>query len=406
MTLQRNYFSTLFYIRKTRLLKNGEAPICLRITMNGQRAEMQIKRSVPLSCWNTSKGCAVGKDSKIMELNRYLDAIKAKLYQIHRTLIEEGMPISSDILLRKFNGISDKPKMLLEIFREHNKKYRELIDKEYVKGTVLRYERTVKYLEEMLLLKYKCKDIPLKEINNAFVLEFEHFIKVNKGCANNATVKYLKNLKKVITLALANKWMTENPFIGMHFHLTKSNRCFLTEEELSKIINKQFDIPRLSLVKDIFVFCCLTGLAFTDVKHLTPDNISCDSNGCWWIRKPREKTDNMCNIPLMDIPRELADKYKEHPDCIKNGVVFPVPSNQKMNAYLKEIADICGISKPLTTHIARHTFSCLAIANKVSIEVIAKMLGHSDIRTTKIYARLMDNTIAEEMEVMRRKFRC
>jgi site-specific recombinase XerD len=319
-------------------------------------------------------------------------------------LVEENRPINAEILIRNFNGKGESPKMLLEVFREHNKKYRDLLGRDYVKGTVLRYERTVRYLEEMLLSKYGLEDIPMKDLTNEFILNFEHFVKVEKNCAQNATVKYLKNLKKVTRLALVNKWMTDDPFVNIHFHQTQSNRDFLTEEELNRIIDKQFEIPRLETVRDIFVFCALSGLAFTDIQHLKPEHVTQDNNGDYWIRKPREKTNNMCNIPLLDIPRMIAEKYKDHPDCIKKGVVLPVPSNQRMNSYLKEIADICGIKKDLTTHIARHTFACIAIANKVSMESIAKMLGHTDIRTTKIYAKLMDRTVLEEMDTLKQKF--
>ena len=220
----------------------------------------------------------------------------------------------------------------------------------------MRYERTVRYLEEMLQSQYNLKDIPLKELNHEFVLNFEHFVKVQKSCAQNAAVKYLKNLKKITRLALVNKWIADDPFTEIRFHQTQSNRDFLTEEELNAIINKKVDIPRLETVRDIFVFCALSGLAFTDAQHLTPEHITQDSNGDYWIRKPREKTNNMCNIPLLDIPRMIAEKYKNHPECIKKGVVLPVPSNQRMNSYLKEIADVCGIKKALSTHIARHTF--------------------------------------------------
>ncbi len=321
--MQRNYFSILFYIRKTRLLKNGE---------------------------------------------------------------------------------TDTPKTLLEIFREHNQKYRDLMGKEFAKGTVLRYERTVTYLEEFLQAKYNLNNIPIKNVTNSFVLEFEHYVKITKNCAQNAAIKYLKNLKKVTRLALANKWLDEDPFYGIRFHQTQTNRDFLTEEELNTIINRNFGIPRLEIVRDIFVFCSFTGLAFTDVKHLTPDHITYTPDSGYWIKKAREKTNNLCNVPLLEIPLRIIEKYKNHPGCLAKGVVLPVPSNQKMNSYLKEIADVCGINKTLSTHIARHTFACVAIANRVSMESIAKMLGHSDIKTTKIYARLMDKSVAEEMNAMRRKF--
>ena len=336
----------------------------MRITVNGQRAEIQIKRSVEVSKWNSQKECTAGKDRKAMELNHYLDTVRTKVLKIHR----------------------------------------ELMGKDYVAGTVLRYERTARYLEELLQKEYGMNDIPLKEINHEFITKFEHYVKTEKSCAQNAAVKYLKNLKKIIKAALVNKWITDDPFLEIHFKQTRTNRAFLTEEELGILLKKEFTIPRLQTVKDIFVFCALTGLAFTDVQHLRHDHIIKDGNGEYWIRKAREKTDNMCDIPLLDIPRMILEKYKGHPECMKKGVLLPVPSNQRMNSYLKEIADTCGITKPLSTHVARHTFATVALANRVSMESVAKMLGHTDIRTTRIYARILDKTVSEEMKGMKSKF--
>lgn len=404
MTMQRNYFSVLFYIKKAKLLKNGEAPICLRITVNGKRAEIQIKRSVEINKWNAQRECAIGKDRKHLELNHYLETVRTRVLRIHRELEQDEKPITAEILKNLFYGENKPPKMLLEVFNEHNAKYRELIGKDVVKATVLRYERTARYLEEFIKKEFQTNDIPLRNINYEFVCNFEFFIKTEKNCAQNATVKYLKNLKKIITLALTNKWITDNPFCGVRFKQTQSNREFLSENELQIIMEKKFNISRLEVVRDIFVFCCLTGLAFTDIKHLKPEEITNDPNGESWIRKAREKTNNMCHIPLLDIPAIIAEKYKNHPICIQKNMVLPVPSNQRMNSYLKEIADVCGIKKKLTTHTARHTFACMAIANKVSMETIAKMLGHTDIRTTQIYARVLDSTVSQEMEVMKQKF--
>ena len=317
---------------------------------------------------------------------------------------QDGKPITADILKRRYYGEGDSPKMLLEVFREHNRKYRELMGKDYVAGTVLRYERTARYLEELLQKEYGMNDIPLKEINHEFITKFEHYVKTEKSCAQNAAVKYLKNLKKIIKAALVNKWITDDPFLEIHFKQTRTNRAFLTEEELGILLKKEFTIPRLQTVRDIFVFCALTGLAFTDVQHLKHDHIIKDGNGEYWIRKAREKTDNMCDIPLLDIPRMILEKYKGHPECMKKGVLLPVPSNQRMNSYLKEIADTCGNTKPLSTHVARHTFATVALANRVSMESVAKMLGHTDIRTTRIYARILDKTVSEEMKGMKSKF--
>lgn len=402
--MKRNYFSILFFIKKTKLLKNGEAPICLRITVNGKRAEIQVKRSVEIKKWNSARECAIGKDNRTLELNHYLETVRTKVLKIHRELEQDNKTVTAEILKQQYYGENEPPKMLLEIFKEHNQKCRTLIGKDYVKETVSHYERTARYLSEFIKKNYHLSDIPIKEIDYTFIQNFEYFIKTEKSCQQNATIKYLKNLKHLVKIALVNQWIKTNPFAEIHFKQTPSNRDFLLEEELQVILKKQFKIPRLETVKDIFTFCCFTGLAFTDVRHLTPDHILCDNKGEYWIRKPREKTNNMCNVPLLEIPLKLIEKYRHHPDCEKKNIVFPVPTNQKMNAYLKEIADLCGIKKNLTTHMARHSFACLALANKVSLECIAKMLGHSNIKTTTIYAKVLDRTISEQMQALKQKF--
>ena len=384
--MERNYFSILFFIKRTKLLKNGEAPICLRITVNGKRAEVQIKRSVEVNKWNNQKECAIGRDNKTLELSHYLETVRTKILRIHRQLEQDNKPITAEILKCHYYGESETPKMLLEVFKEHNQKCSELIGKDYVRATVMYYERTARYLSEFIKQNHRLSDIPLKDIDYNFIQAFEHFVKTVKNCQQNATVKHLKNFKRIIRIALLNHWIISDPFAEIHFKQTPTNRDFLLEEELQLILRKQFNIPRLETVKDIFIFCCFTGLAFTDVQHLTPEHILCDNKGEYWIRKPREKTTNMCNIPLLEIPLKLIDKYKHHPECERKNIVFPVPSNQRMNSYLKEIADLCGIKKNLSTHVARHSFTCIALANKVSMESIAKMLGHSNIKTTKIYA--------------------
>ena len=400
--MKRHYFSILFFIRKTKLLKNGEAPVCLRVTVNGQRAEIQIKRSVNSNNWNSQKGCVVGRDVQSRELNHYLEIVRTKILSIHGELEQNNKPITAATIIKMYNGTGENTKTLLSVFKEQNKKYRELIGKDYVLATVLRYERTVKYLSEFIGINYQMADIPLKNIDNAFVVNFEHFVKTQKKCAQNATIKYLKNLKRIIKYALVNKWMDNDPFTEMRFRQTKSNREFLVEEEVNILLQKEFSIPRLEVVRDIFIFCCFTGLAFTDVKHLRYQHLVSDKNGDNWIFKTREKTDNMCHIPLLNIPLQIIEKYKAHSECSIKGVVLPVLSNQRMNGYLKEIADVCGIHKVLTTHLARHTFACLALANKISIDSIAKILGHSDIKTTKIYAKVQDRTILNEMQSLKK----
>jgi site-specific recombinase XerD len=219
-----------------------------------------------------------------------------------------------------------------------------------------------------------------------------------RKCQHNSSLKHLKNLKKVIRIALANDWIKKDPFYGIQFKHEETNIEFLTQEELERLIHKDFSLQRLSQVRDIFVFCCFSGLAFVDVQQLTPNHLVKDNNGAMWIRKNRQKTGNMCNIPVLSAARNLIEKYQDHPDCIRKKVLLPVMSNQKMNAYLKEIADLCGINKKLTTHVARHTCATVVmLANQVSMENVAKILGHSNTKMTQHYAKVLDSSIMRDM---------
>lgn len=251
---------------------------------------------------------------------------------------------------------------------------------------------------------YDTEDLPLRSIDNKFVRDFHIFLKVEKKAEQNTANKYCKNLKKIIRLALDNGWIEVNPFQGIHFSTKATTREFLNEKELILLMSKKFEIERLNVVRDMFVFCSLTGLAFADVAALKPEHITVDDEGNYWIHKIRQKTKNVCSIPYLESARAIADKYSNHPVCVSKGVVLPVISNQRMNSYLSEIAACCGIKKTLTTHIARHSFACLALANGVSMEIIARMLGPSDIKTTKIYAKVMDKSIAEQMSGLTAKF--
>ena len=400
-----SYFSLNFIARK-RQNKEGELPISLRITMNGQRAEIYINRSVRPDDWNASKGQSKGKTKKDLELNRYLDTVRTKICEIHNQLVMRDELVNPDVLKRAFLGKLEKPKMLCEAFREVNVKVREQYERgDICKATVLRWERCVVYLEEFLLGKENVNDIPMKKLTSGMVDDFEHFLRVRKKCANNAAVKYIRYLKNVVRVGIANKWIDDDPFIGKRYTRTKTEREFLTEDELKAIMKLDLSaLPRLDLVRDTFVFCCFCGLAFVDISTLTRDQIVTDDNGEEWIRKARQKTGEISTIPLLDIPKMIAEKYRNHPKAVGKDLVIPVISNQRMNSYLAEIADLAKVGKHLTTHIARHTFATMSLNNHVPIETISKMLGHSDIATTQIYARMLDHTISEDMERMRAKF--
>lgn len=405
MQQRKSTFSVLFFIKRKKLLKNGDAPVYMRITIDGRFLETSLKRGVNPKLWNEKKQRSTGRDRLSIELNDNLDTTLTRIYRIHQQLIDECKPVNPQTVMNAYQGRTEQPKMLREVFRQENTKYRQLLEiGDVVLGTVLRYERTERYLGEFMKKNYNVEDMPFRAIDNEFVRNFHIFLKVDKKAEQNTANKYCKNLKKIVRLALDNNWMEVNPFQGIKFSAKATTREFLSEKELTTLMKKDFEVERLNVVRDIFVFCSLTGLAFSDVAALRPEHISVDDEGNYWIHKARQKTKNMCSIPYLESARAIADKYREHPTCVAKGVVLPVLSNQRMNSYLTEIADCRGIKKSLTTHIARHSFACLALANGVSMEIIARMLGHSDIKTTKIYAKVVDKSIAEQMGGLAAKF--
>ena len=396
--MKRNSFSVFFFIKKTKLLSNGEAPIRLRIKVNGIAVESQIKRSVPPNQWDQATESSKGRDRKASELNEYIRMLKLKALTIHRDLEMSGKFFTSRLIMNTLYNADDNKRTLLSVFRKHNDDCRKLIGIDFVKITITRFDNCCKYLGVLIQQKFGKEDVNLNEIDSEFVRDFEMFLKVERGCQQNTVIRYMKCFKKIINLAIANEWMTRNPFAGIKFQAKEVIKEVLTKEEIERIMAKQFDMQHLEYVRDVFIFCVFSGLAYIDVNNLRAEHITKDNNGDIWIRKAREKTDNMCNIPLLKIPQMILEKYKDHPIRQKTGALLPVTSNQKMNSYLKEIATRCDIKKNLTTHTARHTAaSVVFLANGVSIENVAKMLGHSDIRMTQHYAKVMDSSIKRDM---------
>jgi len=403
--MTRVTFKVLFYIKRTKILKDGTAPVYARITVNRQRVEFGAQLSIEADQWDHNKGCARGSSKKAKELNSNLDLIKAQLQQHKMGLSEQGKMITAESLKNSYLGIEDESKTILEVFREHNEQCKGLVNIDFAPGTYKRYETCYRHVERFIQNKYKKHDMQLYAVTAKFVKDFEFYLKVQRKCNHNSTVKYLKNFKKITRVALANGWLKTDPFSNIKFRLEEVDMDFLNEDELNTMMQKKFDVERLQQVKDVYLFCCFTGLAFTDVKSLVYSDIV-EKDGQLWIKKKRQKTKNWCNIPLLAPAVQLMDKYKKHPVCQINKTVFPVLSNQKMNAYLKEIADLCGINKNLSTHTARHTFATtVTLANQISIEVVSKMLGHSSINMTKKYARVVDDLISKDMQKLYSKYK-
>jgi site-specific recombinase XerD len=370
----------------------------MRITTNGKRAEMAIHRHIAPKHWNNESGVPKGSKNEIKQLHEYLALMRSKVYMAQKSLIEDGKPLTSVSIRNIVQGRSEKQHKLLEVFEYHNKLMEERIPGEYSPTTLLRFKTTKNHLADFIKKQYKTDDLYLSQLNHEFVSNLEHYFKTVRGCNHNSTVKYIKNLKKIINLAKKNDWLIRDPFINYSGTIKPVIRDYLTADELAALENKKILVPRLAQVRDIFIFSCYTGLAYIDVFNLTWDNIVRGIDGERWIFTRREKTSIKSNIPLLPKALEIIEKYKEDPSCNIKHTLLPILSNQKMNAYLKEIAILAEINKNLTFHLARHTFATtVTLTNGVPIESVSEMLGHTNIRTTQIYAKVIDKKVSRDM---------
>ena len=397
--------SILFYAKRAKASVNGLVPIYTRITINGKRIELSSNRFVEMSKWSTEAGKMKGNSEEARSINSHLDMLRIQIIDMQMELVHKKIPVTAETLKNKILGVDERARMLIPIFQDHNNKIKELVGKEYAPGTLERYKTSLSHTIEFLQWKYKVSDIEINKIDHAFITDYEFWLRSVRNCANNTAVKYIKNFNKIIKICLANDWLDKNPFANYKSKVKEVERVYLSEEEIQNIIEKDFKTERLSLVRDIFLFSCFTGLAYIDVKNLTKSHISIGIDGEKWIFTHRQKTESASKIPILPLTQMIIDKYEDNPQSVNQEKLLPILSNQKMNAYLKEIATVCNIEKELTFHIARHTFATtVTLTNGVPIESVSKMLGHKNLRTTQHYAKVLDKKVSEDMKILRAKF--
>jgi site-specific recombinase XerD len=294
--------------------------------------------------------------------------------------------------------------MTLEIFQNHNDKIEKLVGKDFALGTIERYCTAKKHVEAYIKLEYQVPDLPIRSIDHGFIEGFEYYLKTERNCSHNTAVKYITNFKKIVRIAFANDWIQKDPFLNWKGRLKIVDREFLSELEIQRMLEKEIKNTRLDQVKDIFLFSCFTGLAYADVKKLSKGNVVLGIDGEKWIKIKRSKTDTRSHIPVLPTAQAIINKYSDYPAVQNGDRLLPVLSNQKMNAYLKEIADLCNINKNLTYHLARHTFATtVTLTNGVSIESVSKMLGHKSLKTTQHYAKILDQKVSDDMQLLRKR---
>lgn len=403
--MEKVTFGIHFVLRMNKTTK-GIAPIYARITVNSKRCEISIKRKIPVESWNIGKGMAKPSTSENKQLNSYLEQIRKMMVQSYQDLVLSKQVVTSEAIKNKFLGLDISDMTLCKLIEYHNTNCKETLRW----GTLKNYFTTKKYIELFLKEKHRTSDIYLSSLNYKFLIDFEYFLRkyspddYHKSMENKTVMKHIERLRKMIKMAIRYERLEKDPFISFQQKFHRVERGFLSEDELKRIEEKEFSIPRLQYVKDLFVFGCYTGLAYIDVIQLSPENIQIGIDRQFWLFTNRVKTDNPVKIPILPVAMNIINKYKTDLKAIVQNRLFPNISNQKLNSYLKEIADLCQISKNLTFHLARHTFATtVTLTNGVPIESVSKMLGHSKISTTQIYAKVVEKKLGEDMEKLKER---
>lgn len=390
--------------------KNGKANLTIyaRITVNGSRSEISLKQRVEPNEWNASTEKGRGRNRRVKELNEFLEKARTKLNNIYRELMVEGDLPTAVMVKNHFLGIQEAGNTILDAFTYH----RQVCNRNISPNTFAHYNTTEKYIKEFLLAKYCTTDVILRKINYKFITDFEYFLRNRQPVdhqmpmQNNGGMKHIQRLRKVVRLAQKLDWIKNDPFSHYEIKFKKTDRGHLEADELQRIEELKSNLKRLVLAKDLFIFSCYTGLSYIDVIRLKPDDIHLGTDGNQWVISNRQKTGTPIRIPILPKAWEIIQNYSNNPRSKFNGTIFPVISNQKLNSYLKEVADLCAINKNLTFHLARHTFATtVTLSNGVPIESVSKMLGHTSIKTTQIYARIVDSKLSDDMETLKSKLK-
>lgn len=397
MNQKKSTFNVLFLIKRKAVKKDGTVPIMCRITVNGTATCFSCKLNVNPKLWSVKEGQTLGRDADSKLLNAKIKAIRKGVCKHYEDVFNGIGPLTAERVKIAYLGLDRYNRTLLQVFESHNKEY-ELLVKNGVRefSTYQRYCAVYKYLEDFLYYRYKLKDIALIDLRSCFITDFELYLRRKRKCSNNTVCIYITPLKKMVSIAQSNGWMDYNPFSSYHIPIQRKDREYLTMDEVETIINTVFTKHKKSyeLIRDLFIFCTFTGVSYIDLANLTKENLKKSDNEIWLCFQ-RHKTGIICNVPLLKIPLDILAKYQNKN---KKGVLLPVPTYQTLLAGIKKIAKMCGIKKHLTWHLARHTFATeICLLNGVPIETISRMLGHTDVKTTQIYAKISNTIIQRDM---------
>ncbi len=394
---------TNFSLRKNRESADGKSPIYVRFTIKNKRVDLSTGIFVPQDQWDENKQHLKGKIPGARVLNDRLDKMKTEIQDIYNQLRSSGEEFDATTVKNRLLN-TEESKGVLFVFDYYLNSILAKLNKGYSMETYKHYKSSRKRLAEFINTQLKKSDVPIQSINYRFLDSFDIYIKKDFNNQQNTAWNYHKHFRRVLNLAISLDYIDKNPYSKFKVGLDETHREILSMEELQRLEDKNIQIERLSVVRDIFIFACYTGLSFSDIAKLSRTHLQHGADGKEWIIIDRSKTNNRCRIPILPKAREILKRYEDYPKLSNKDILLPILTNQKMNSYLKELGDICDINKNITMHIARHTFATsVTLSNGVPIETVSKILGHTSLKTTQIYAKVLDKKISEDMDMLQAK---
>lgn len=393
----RSTFKVLFYLKRNEVKKDGQVPVMCRITVDGSISQFSCKATVDPKLWDLSAGRASGRSDQAVAVNRKLDAVRVGVNKHYTEIFEREGYVSAEKVKNAYLGLDQKRLTLLQVYKDFLEDFEKLQKSgSRSKSTLYKYRRTYGLLEEFIKYKFNRKDIALKEIQPAFITDFDFFLRVEKGHAHNTVWVNQMPLRKMVTIAVNKGWLHRDPFWEYEITSEETDRGFLSEEELAALMNATFTRKKQEVVRDMFIFSCFTGFSFRDLKNLTVGNLQTGFDGHPWIITRRQKTNVSSNVWLLDVPLQIIEKYR---GTAKSDKLLPVPCYETLRTQIKGIAKTCGIAREVTWHQSRHTYATtVCLTNGVSMESLRKTMGHTSIRTTEIYGKILDKKVSNDMQ--------
>ena len=393
----KSTFSTIFYLKRQAARKDGTVPVMGRITVDGTQTQFSCKITIDPKVWDTKSGRATGRSAAAIEANRMLDNMRVSINKHYREIMDRDNYVTAEKVKNAFLGLEHRCHTLMQVFKQHNEDYKKQYEAGLKsKSSYMKYVNVYQHLEDFLYQRYHIKDIALKELTPAFITDFDMFLRTEKHCCNNTVWIYTCPLRTMVSIAINNEWLSRDPFRDYEVKKEQTTRYFLTKDEIRQLMDGKLKNAKQELYRDLFVFCIFTGLSFSDMRNLSEENIRTYFDEHLWISINRQKTGVQSNIRLLDIPKKILEKYR---GLREDGKIFSVPHYMTCLYGIRAVAKRCGITKHLTWHMSRHTMATeICLTNGVPIETVSSILGHKNITTTQIYAKITKEKLNQDME--------